>query len=600
MTETPNIENLLDRHGVTFRVHGREAIARCPQCQSGGKRELTWSVNIDTGTFICNRANHCGWRGSLRDLLDYFGEAPSRGLRVAPVPAKPKAYKDPDRSQVKGLTQEHHDWFKGRGIAPETIKAFRVSGKPGAVAFPVLDPDGKLVNIKWRALETKKFWNEEGALKLPFGLHTVPVDAKTLLLTEGECDAMVAWQYGIRSVVSLPNGAQDLDWIEHLWEWLERFEVIQLSMDMDRAGRDGLKRLVNRLGAWRCRNVILPHKDLNDCLTAGMPAADMLAAVEGAEDFRPEKLRGVADLADAVYDLFDNRQGIVGVPTGFPSLTQILKGWRGGELTVWTGQNGSGKSTILGQEMVNLVRAGERVCIGSFELDARRYLRWLICQHLNEAEPWGSAIARALGDFVAGMWFVDHVGSIALEELLASFEYAARRYGCRHFVVDSLVKLRLRGDKLESQIKAVEALSDFADRFDAHVHMVAHPRKGESDNDRPDKTAVKGAGEITDLADNVISIHRNKQPKEGQAGAIAAVLKNREHGTEGRVPLYVNPETKRVTEAREARCVAPMRRERTRITPADYEPEPPPPNSSPTLFTGTVVEEIDFPDEETA
>jgi twinkle protein len=36
-------------------------------------------------------------------------------------------------------------------------------------------------------------------------------------------------------------------------------------------------------------------------------------------------------------------------------------------------------------------------------------------------------------------------------------------------------------------------------------------RKGSSESERPDKFDIKGAGEITDLVDNVFIVHRNKE-----------------------------------------------------------------------------------------
>lgn len=586
-----DFEGLMARHGMDFRVRGTEAIAVCPKCSGGDSREKCWSLNLETGQFTCNRKNHCGWNGNEFALMAHFGERREYKPSIVQVPAKPKAYKKPDAYQLKGLSSEIGQWFLGRKIGVEQIAQYNIDGKAGWIAFPVYSLNGDLVNIKWRGLNEKKFRNEEGAQRLPFGLQLVPPESKTLMITEGECDAMVARQYGVEAVISLPNGTADLDWVEPLWDWLERFETLNLCLDMDQAGRDGLKKLVNRLGPWRCRDVQLPHKDLNDCLMEGVTPEEIKRAAASAKDFMPDKLCGVADLADAVFELFRNRDGLRGVPTGFPGLNNILKGWRGGELTVWTGQNGSGKSTILGQEMVNQVIAGEKVCIGSFELDAARYLRWMTCQLSNEENPSEAEIAKALGDLVGGMVFVNHVGSIAIEELLINFEYAARRYGVRHFVVDSLVKLKIRGDQREGQIRAVETLCDFAARFDAQVHLVAHPRKGESDNDQPDKTAVKGAGEITDLAHNVIAIYRNKKPKPGQSATMLAVLKNREHGVEGMVPINVNPDTKRVTEA-QAQSVHvewQPRKEWKQTTSRQPDTYTPPPRSE---YTGTTCQEL--------
>lgn len=543
---------LLLRHGVSFRLSGggKEAVAPCPRCNSSREKPRSWSVNLETGVFLCNRQESCGWAGSWYDLLDHFGE---RGERRAParihvLPSKPKTYKAPDHSKVKGLADEHLAWFKGRGITPETVKAFRISGRPGATAFPVFDPAGKLVNIKWRAVSEKKFWNEEGTLRLPFGIHAVDAEAKALTITEGEMDALAAWEYGCRSVISTPNGTRDLDWIDPLWDWLDRFEVIYLALDMDPVGQDGVKRLVARLGAYRCRLIEIPepHKDFNDLLMAGAAREAFDFLFEDAADFRPEKLASAGDFTEQVVAAFGDKGKLIGAPSGFPGLNEMLKGWRGGELTVWSGQNGSGKSTVLGQEMLSLVGRGERVCMASLELAAARYLRWLVCQWTGMAAPLEAKVREAMWQMSEGLWLVDHVGKMNLASLLEIFAYAARRYGVRHFVVDSLVKLSLRGDRLEAEEQAVSMLSDFADEFDAHVHLVAHPRKGEKDSDRPGKVDVRGSAAITDLADNVIIVARNKDAVAGMANASLIVSKNREHSTEGAIPLSVDPDTKRV------------------------------------------------------
>lgn len=541
-------EELLYRHRIDFKrkgTGGREAVARCPKCQSQGHREPTWSVNLETGAFVCNRQSSCGWTGGMRDLLDFFGERTETAPRLM-QPAKPKTYTKPDAAKMQGLTEEHFGWLASRCISREVAMAAGLKGKPGALAFPVMDPDGNLANVKWRALKDKKFWNEEGAKRLPWGIQFVSPTASSLLVLEGELDLLAAHAYGLKDAISLPNGTGDQDWLDESWDWLERFQTIYLLTDMDPAGQAIRQQLSRRLGAWRCRDVKLPHKDLNDCLMAGVPAEAIHEAIKRCGDYTPDKLASAHDFVDAVADLIANREALVGIPTGFQGLDALIKGWRSGELTVWTGQNGSGKSTILGQAMLNVIASGERVCIASMELAVPRYLRWLATQQADDAEISSGEVYTVLAPVVDSLWFVDHVGSIPVESLTEVMTYAARRYGVRHFVVDSLVKLRLKGDPLEAQKRAVEALCDFADEFSAHVHLVCHPRKGESDNDRPDKTAVKGSGDITDLADNVISVHRNKTPVKDQPSTVAAVLKNREHGLEGACPLYVHPESKRV------------------------------------------------------
>ena len=51
-----------------------------------------------------------------------------------------------------------------------------------------------------------------------------------------------------------------------------------------------------------------------------------------------------------------------------PGLTDILKGFRRGEMTVLTGPTGSGKTTLLSQMSLNIAEQGIPLLWGSFEV----------------------------------------------------------------------------------------------------------------------------------------------------------------------------------------------------------------------------------------
>jgi hypothetical protein len=105
-----------------------------------------------------------------------------------------------------------------------------------------------------------------------------------------------------------------------------------------------------------------------------------------------------------------------------------------------------------------------------------------------------------------------------------------------------MMRLKLGVDDYTAQKVAVDRLVAFARTYDAHVHLVAHPRKGASDHQGVDKAAIKGTSEITDLAHNVIVVTRH------EANSTIEVLKHREHGTLGKVAVIVNPDSKLVLE----------------------------------------------------
>jgi twinkle protein len=64
-------------------------------------------------------------------------------------------------------------------------------------------------------------------------------------------------------------------WIEYEYHNLDRFDEIWLSLDNDEVGREAAKEIARRLGEHRCRMVELPHKDINECLMAGMSEDDV-------------------------------------------------------------------------------------------------------------------------------------------------------------------------------------------------------------------------------------------------------------------------------------------------------------------------------------
>src|SRR5262249_19823225 len=112
------------------------------------------------------------------------------------------------------------------------------------------------------------------------------------------------------------------------------------------------------------------------------------------------------------------------------------------------------------------------------------------------------------------------------------FRYARKRYGVAQFVVDSLMKCGIGEEDYNAQKDFVEALCDFKNEAECHVHLIAHSRKGSDESQAPGKLDVKGTGSMTDLADNVFSVWRNKAKEHGKAepssaDAVLYVVKQR-------------------------------------------------------------------------
>jgi twinkle protein len=65
----------------------------------------------------------------------------------------------------------------------------------------------------------------------------------------------------------------------------------------------------------------------------------------------------------------------------FPRLNEILKGHRTGELTIFTGSTGSGKTTFLSEYSLDLSIQGLKTLWGSFEIQNHRLAKTMMTQY---------------------------------------------------------------------------------------------------------------------------------------------------------------------------------------------------------------------------
>lgn len=527
------------------RPSGVNAIMICPFCRGGDKGEKTFAINLETGAWNCLRLNNCGLSGSFYNLQRKLGDQPI--FLKTNMQNKPKLYSRP-KPEALPINQKSLQYLKKRGFTEDIIKQFKIFiGKYGEIGLPFYK-NKTLVNVKYRTID-KKFSQEKNAEPCLFNRDNIT--GKTLIITEGEFDCMALVQYGFKSVVSLPSGTNDHRWIENEWKFLEQFKTIYLCMDDDEAGHGAVNILVTRLGNWRCKSVVFTHKDALECLQSKTPESTMQNCFNDAIEFPPTSLEPASNFYEEVVDLFVNPDKLNGINTGFPGLNYFLKGWRKGELTIWTGQNGSGKTTILNQICLFLNSKKIKTCIASLELRPARYLRWAVCQALGKNNPNPNEINAVFEWLYEKMYILNVSEDIEQDQIFDVFEYAARRYGIEHFVIDSLMKVKLpMQDEYAAQKEFVSRLSSFVKKHQVHCHLVAHPRKTASDRDKPDKVDVKGSGDITNLADNVLSIWKPEDDGSRNSldpDAILYVKKNREFGELGGIKLFFDKRTKRLS-----------------------------------------------------
>lgn len=484
-------------------------------CLKGAKKGI-WSdfATGEAGDLIdlWREVNRLSMVETLKEVKNYLGVKDDREEFV-------KQYKPPvvPKNTTKPKSQVHH-WLNGqRRITPQAIEAYQLGESGDYVIFPFKLAD-KLRMVKKRNIHDKHDVKPTSAEQEPclFGWQAIPETQRVAYITEGELDACAMYVYGYPAL-SVPfgggKGAKQVNWIENEFHNLERFEEIYLCLDNDGPGQEAVKEIINRLGADRCRVVELPHKDANECLMNAVHPDLIAKAIRNARTLDPDELKSAFNYADNVIKmLHPDGQQEPGFFSPWAKARDLIY-FRYSELSISNGVNGHGKSQIVGDISLAAMAQGERVCIASMELTPARLLARLTRQAagMKSGVPSPEYI-KAIHDWYRDrLWIYECTGSAKTKRLLETFAYARRRYGVRVFVIDSLMKCGIGEDDYNAQKEFVEALCDFKHEHDCHIFLVTHSRKGESEEKPTGKFDVKGTGSITDLADNVFTIWRNKR-----------------------------------------------------------------------------------------
>lgn len=239
---------------------------------------------------------------------------------------------------------------------------------------------------------------------------------------------------------------------------------------------------------------------------------------------------------------------------------------RRGEVTLWAGVNGQGKSMMTGMAALSLCTQGERVCIASFEMKPHRTLGRMMRQWSGQSEPQpheleDADILHVTRDLYEQfrdwsntcLWLYDQQGTVNTQTLVGVLRYCAKELKITHFFIDSLMKCVAAEDDYNGQKAFVDELTAIARDYGMHIHLVHHIRKLATDEATPDKTDVKGSGSITDQVDNLLLVWRNKKKeKDRQAGKLVADTepdamlicdKQRNGEWEGRIALWFDKDS---------------------------------------------------------
>jgi len=237
-----------------------------------------------------------------------------------------------------------------------------------------------------------------------------------------------------------------------------------------------------------------------------------------------EKVKPASDFVQDAKDRLRSRAKTKRTFLPWPKCNENFE-FRRGEVTMWAGQNGHGKTAVTTQMVLSLLGQDEKVCVASFEMKPVTTINSMVrmfagTNPFSEEYQGGNGMAMLdqifdeFGEWTTGrLWLYDQTGTAHSQTVLGMVKYCAQELGTTHVFIDSLMKCVKDEDDYNGQKAFIDELCAMAKDCDIHIHIVHHLKKPAKEGDMPDKHDTKGSGAITDQVDNLLMVWRNK-PKE--------------------------------------------------------------------------------------
>jgi archaellum biogenesis ATPase FlaH len=288
-----------------------------------------------------------------------------------------------------------------RGLTQNTCDVYHVyhqfNEETGQVVkqFYPLSSATDFCGMKVKVAEPKNFY-AEGSNKIDttelFGQSVFKKSlAKSILITEGELDALSAYQmllplakdYPPTPCVSSTVGSGGYKQFKHQYEYLNRFDRIILCVDQDKAGQASIPNIISVLPKGKVLVMEFSKKDANKMLTENLEK-EFINAFFKAKPYNPNGIRGSSGLYDEIIK--DIQTPKLPFPPFMHKIQEMLcGGLKVGSIMNLGAASGCGKTTFV-NEMIYywIFNSPYKVGIISMELDSGQYGGALVSRHLSK------------------------------------------------------------------------------------------------------------------------------------------------------------------------------------------------------------------------
>lgn len=534
-----------------YRASGDQVEIGCPNRKCPNYEQPQFYINRNTGAFYCHR---CGWKGTnLKQLAFKLGlitfKEPVNSEHIYVSPKELEQLNLALRNEPSAL----HYLKDMRGFEDRSIQQFQlgykiVDGNP-AITIPFFDKTDACVGMKYyfftRPNGVAKIKFERNSKIQFFNLNNITL-AQDLIITEGEFDAITAWQYGYENVGSIPNGAGSINgWVEDI----ESCEKFILCFDNDAAGQEGAKKFSEKVGASKCFRVFPKLKDLNEYLQCNLGKEEVDKIFTNPKPMFEAPITDVSQYIESAKEYLANPVINKGFTTGWKSIDYYLGGVRLGEVTVTSGMTGHGKTTFAMSLISNLIRQDVPSLIISpemkeqsllLELANNHYKKVLTEKNVDELVSFAQSIyGKVQIANVFDQWTQKKEGTL-LNQIFDLILHSIRNKDVKFVLLDHL-RLFLNPKEQDGERFLIDEFMQkcvhTVIQNKVHIWLVVQPKNLPANQKKVTLMDLKGSSNIGQDAHNVILIHRHVNDPKKEHIVEVEVAKNRELGLCGTVPL---------------------------------------------------------------
>lgn len=449
-----------------------------------------------------------------------------------------------------------------RVISLETAEKFKVETLYGdedeivARIFPFPNEQGDIVAQKIKKIDKSMTIVGRWTESVLFGQNIFPAGGKFITVTEGEEDAMAAYEmlkaksgnYFEPAVVSIRNGATGAKKdCQTNWEYLNSFDTIVVCFDMDKPGQTAAVEVAN-LFPNKVKIMRMDVKDANEYIKQRRHQ-DFMNSWRAAEKHTPEGIIPSSKLWGEMVSKDNYHQ--VNLP--WEGLQKKLGGLRTGELMVIKAPPKVGKTQVMRELSYSTYLQGEKVGLIYLEETLKRIGLGLCALEMNKPlqfpettyseEELRVAHEKVLeGD---NFFIFDPRAERTAENVFAKIKHFALAYECRYIFLDHVSMLAydsIDADERKFLDKLFKDIKDLTASLNIHICAVTHVN---------DEGKTRGSRAAYQLCDALIDLSRDKLNDDPVISNTVTITveENRLTGDSGKAcDLYFNRETGRLNE----------------------------------------------------